>query len=119
MKAVYAVFLELEQGREITIGALGRKKFSPGTYIYVGSAMNSVERRLERHYSRTENRHWHIDYFSEEAEAFDHFILPETSEHECVLADIFSRFARPVDGFGASDCACGSHLFHVPKSFSR
>ncbi|MFB6207802.1 MAG: DUF123 domain-containing protein [Candidatus Nanohaloarchaea archaeon] len=119
MKAVYAVFLRLDREKQIEIGALGPKKFSPGVYVYIGSAMNSVEKRLERHYAPTENKHWHIDYLSEEADVFDHFILPENSEYECVLAELFSSFTESVPGFGSSDCSCESHLFRAPKNFSR
>lgn len=113
MKAVYGVLLKLKEQEEIDIGALGVRSFSPGIYVYVGSAMNSVEKRLERHFSDVENRHWHIDYFSREAEAIDHLVIPEDSGFECKLAEIVSRLGEPISGFGCSDCNCGSHLFRV------
>ena len=111
MKAVYCAFFEIEKKEIIEIGALGEKDFEPGTYIYVGSAMTNVEKRLERHFSSTGNKHWHIDYFSAKAESLDSFILPESSEYECVMAEILEDFCEPVENFGASDCGCGSHLF--------
>ncbi|MFB6215830.1 MAG: DUF123 domain-containing protein, partial [Candidatus Aenigmatarchaeota archaeon] len=58
------------------MGALGKIDFRQGVYVYVGSAMNSVEKRLERHFSDNKKMHWHIDYFSRVAEVFDYFILP-------------------------------------------
>lgn len=114
MKAVYAVFLRLEEEKEISIGALGRRDFAPGLYVYVGSAMNSVEKRVERHLSETEDHHWHIDYFSSEAEPFDHLVIPEGSDLECVLADIVGELGEPMEGIGSSDCGCGAHLFRIP-----
>ncbi|MFB6292147.1 MAG: DUF123 domain-containing protein [Candidatus Nanohaloarchaea archaeon] len=111
--AVYALFLRVEEPLDVEVGALGTLNFKPGVYVYVGSAMNSVEKRLERHFSSPENLHWHIDYFSERAEAFDYFVLPEKSEYECELADILSVMGEPVTGFGCSDCSCRSHLFQV------
>jgi Uri superfamily endonuclease len=111
VKAVYCAFFKIEQKMDIEIGALGEKQFEPGIYIYVGSAMTNVEKRLERHFSKTENKHWHIDYFSAEAEPLDYFILPENSEYECVLAEKLEGFCEPVQKFGSSDCSCNSHLF--------
>lgn len=113
MKAVYALLLKLEEKREIRIGALGEINFPAGLYVYVGSAMNSVEKRLGRHFSGVDNFHWHIDYFSAEAEAVDFLTVPESSEFECVLADAVSRSGETVPGFGSSDCGCAGHLFHV------
>ncbi len=111
MKAVYLVFLRLEEERTIKIGALGNVSFSPGVYVYAGSAMNSVEKRIGRHFSEVENRHWHIDYFSAEANSVDYLVVPEDSSFECVLAGILGEMGEPVDDFGCGDCSCRSHMF--------
>lgn len=116
MEAVYLMFLRLPERNTLEVGALGDLEFEPGTYIYVGSAMNSVEKRLERHFSQTGNKHWHIDYFSGEAEPFDYFILPEDSRYEEWLAEKLEGFCEPVSGFGSSDSSRNSHLFRVPES---
>ncbi len=113
MKAVYALFLRLEEEKEIEVGALGEKSFSPGLYVYAGSARNSVESRLERHFSPGKSIHWHIDYFSRVAEPFDYFILPEGSEYECVISGILEEIGESVENFGSSDCDCKSHLYRV------
>lgn len=113
MKGVYAAFFRLEEEKCIEIGALGGVEFEPGVYVYVGSAMNGVESRLQRHFSGVENSHWHIDYFSREAEPVDYLVLPEGSSMECVLADAASRIGKPVRGFGCSDCGCSSHLYRL------
>ncbi|MFB6193149.1 MAG: DUF123 domain-containing protein [Candidatus Nanohaloarchaea archaeon] len=118
MKGVYVLFLELRKEKEIEIGALGLKKFRRGRYAYVGSAQNSVEKRLERHFSRDKKMHWHIDYLTQEARPYDYFVLPETGEYEEILASILEDIAEPVPGFGASDSSKNSHLFRLPKSLT-
>ena len=114
MKAVYAAIFRLDETKSIEIGALGELEFKPGLYVYVGSAMNNVEKRLERHFSEVKNLHWHIDYFSSEAEPVDYIILPENSDFECKLADIVSIIGEPVEGFGCSDCGCEAHIYRIP-----
>lgn len=111
VKAVYCAFFKIEKSKTIEVGALGEKRFEPGTYIYVGSAMTNVEKRLQRHFSQTKNKYWHIDYFSAAAKPLEFFILPESSEYECVLANILGKFCDPMEDFGSSDCDCNSHLF--------
>lgn len=117
MKGVYLLFLKLKETKEIEIGALGRIKFEAGTYVYVGSAMKSVEKRLERHFSEVENLHWHIDYLTAEAATFDYFVLPETSEYEEWLAEKLNKYCEPVNDFGSSDSSQNSHLFRIPQIF--
>lgn len=117
MKGVYLAFFRLQEAKTIEIGALGEMEFESGMYVYAGSAQNSVESRLERHFSSPENSFWHIDYFSEEAEAEDYFVLPEVSEYECLMASILEGIGEPVQDFGCSDCDCDSHLFRIPSGF--
>jgi len=112
MKGVYAVYFQLEEDTEVECGGLGEISFSAGTYVYVGSAMNSLESRIHRHFHSQEKKHWHIDYFSEKAEPERvFFIFTEDSSLECELANFFSGKAEEVEGFGSSDCKCDSHLF--------
>ena len=111
MKAVYAAFFKIAEKQVIEVGALGEIDFEPGIYAYIGSAMTNAEKRLKRHFSSSENLHWHIDYFSNVAEPLDYFLLLENSEYECVLADAVSEIGEPVQDFGCSDCGCESHFF--------
>jgi Uri superfamily endonuclease len=112
------VFFSLSENIRIQIGALGEIDFEPGTYVYAGSGRNSVEKRVERHFSTDVNNFWHIDYFSEKAASADYFILPEKSDYECFMAEKLSEWCNPVEGFGSSDCGCNSHLFRLePESF--
>lgn len=117
MKGVYLLFFELSEPKKLQIGALEEIGFDTGTYIYTGSGRNSVEKRIERHFSNPENKFWHIDYFSAEAEPLDYFILPEKSDYECFMAGRLQDWFEPVKGFGSSDCNCDSHLFRIPENF--
>lgn len=113
MKGVYAAFFMLEEDKRIEVGALGKLDFKRGLYIYIGSGGNNVVKRLERHFSQDKNTHWHIDYFTVYAEPLDYFILPESTEMECELADIAKAIGEPVTGFGCGDCGCDSHFFRI------
>ena len=117
MKAVYLLFLQLEERRTIEVGALGEIEFDAGTYVYAGSAMNSAEKRLQRHFSEDKNIHWHIDYLTEEAEPFDYFILPESSDYEEWLVEKLGEYCEPIPDFGSSDSSQDSHLFKIPENF--
>jgi Uri superfamily endonuclease len=113
VKGVYATVFKLREPKSIEIGALGELRFETGKYVYVGSAMNNVEKRIERHFSTDKKKHWHIDYFSVEAERAGYMIYSRDSEFECVLAGMMAEIGEPVDGFGSSDCSCNSHLFRL------
>lgn len=113
MKGVYLIFVQVEDNVEIEVGALGTIDFKPGLYVYCGSARKSAEKRLERHYSSDKNIHWHIDYLTSNNNVVDHFILPESSEYECILSSIMENLGSPVDSFGSTDCNCDSHLYYL------
>lgn len=51
MKGCYCLIIKLEKNEKIKIGKLGSINFKKGHYVYVGSAMNSLESRLKRHLS--------------------------------------------------------------------
>jgi len=114
MKGVYAVFFEIEE-KTVEIGALGEIEFDAGTYVYIGSAMNGVQKRLGRHYSKEKKKHWHIDYFSLEASPIYSIVFALSSEFECVLARTVGEENKSVKDFGASDCGCESHLYRISE----
>lgn len=63
MKGCYCLIIKLNQNSRIKIGKkLGFIQFEKGYYVYVGSAMNSLESRLKRHLSNDKKLHWHVDY---------------------------------------------------------
>jgi Uri superfamily endonuclease len=113
MKGVYTIFLLLEDDTRIKVGALGEIFFEQGVYVYTGSAMNSLESRVSRHFSDEKSTHWHIDYLTEEAEVFAFAAFATDSEMECVMASAAETSCEPVQDFGCSDCGCDSHLFRI------
>ncbi|MFB6089230.1 MAG: DUF123 domain-containing protein, partial [Candidatus Aenigmatarchaeota archaeon] len=54
--------LNISENIDVRIGALGKIHFQIGKYIYVGSAQNGIEQRVERHKSSDKKLFWHIDY---------------------------------------------------------
>jgi len=112
---VYVAVFYLPQSREIVVGWLGRFRFHQGTYLYAGSAQRGLSARLERHSRRDKPLRWHIDYLAREADMLGAIVLPGPREQECrVASSLAGIFARPVKGFGASDCNCDGHLFYAP-----
>lgn len=112
----YFVVLELERAVTLHIGALGPVRFPRGFYVYVGSAMANLAKRIERHRRKRKRFHWHIDYLRDRARFVDALPIRASHRLECELADAVRALAGwSTPGFGSSDCACESHLF----GFSR
>jgi len=108
----YLLVLRLDRQRLVKIGRLNTVVFQKGYYIYVGSAMNNLTARVQRHRRIRKREHWHIDYLTQAADGF--LSLPIRSSHreECEIADSLSSvLASGPSGFGSSDCHCKTHLF--------
>jgi sugar fermentation stimulation protein A len=108
----YLLLLHLRQSQTVSIGQLGEHHFAAGFYIYVGSAMANLTKRVERHLRRRKRQHWHIDYLRQVADDVTALPIRASERQECDLTQAMSQYAAAaVDGFGSSDCHCGSHLF--------
>jgi len=116
MKGSYVLLIELENDREIRIGKLGNLFFKRGYYAYVGSALNGLEQRVNRHLRREKKLHWHIDYLLQYGNIIDIFYNENVVKEECNFAKKFEKKLPPVLNFGCSDCSCKSHLFYGPKN---
>jgi len=111
----YLLLLELRRDRCIEVGRLGRLSFRRGWYVYVGSAMRGLSSRLARHVRHRKRLHWHIDYLRAAADAAIPLPIRSSRREECDLAaDLAALLDRGPLGFGCSDCACRTHLFHSP-----
>jgi Uri superfamily endonuclease len=112
-KGTYLLFLVFRERREIDVGSLGTLSIGEGEYCYVGSAMNGLDERLERHFRKEKNIRWHIDRLTMCADDMEAYVSMTTKE--CDLSKMASdRGCVPVfKGFGSSDCKCGTHLFLV------
>ncbi len=113
---VYVAVYRLARPAWIEVGRLGRFRFEVGWWLYVGSAQRALDARLARHARRDKPMRWHVDYLSVRAIMVGAIVIEAGRERECRLArELARRYEAPVAGFGSSDCACRSHLFHAPK----
>jgi Uri superfamily endonuclease len=112
-RGTYALVFRVPE-TAIEVGALGTCQFTPGGYIYVGSAFGSHGlRRLLRHRrvadGNHDTRHWHVDYLGgDPAVELVRVVCVTDADVECSVASALDS-ATP-SGFGASDCDCESHL---------
>jgi len=122
MKGAYCLLIRMRKGRRICIGRLGTFLFPKGIYVYTGSGMSDLEKRIERHKGEGKRRHWHIDYLLDFAEIEGEIAIPSPCKIECfVNSFVFGmRGARVIaPGFGSSDCSCPSHLAYFGSSALR
>jgi Uri superfamily endonuclease len=119
MKGVYVLLMKLERSRRIRIGRLGNVDFKKGFYAYVGSGMNSLGKRIGRHFSKEKKRFWHIDSFLEKCEIYGIVFSESKERRECEVAGKLAERFESVRNFGSSDCKCRSHLFFSGKNFER
>lgn len=107
------MIINQENDSEIEIGKRLRKiNFDKGHYVYVGSAMNSLEARLNRHLSDEKKIHWHVDYLLKQTEITDIIYNESTRKIECELSQYLSTKTDGIKDFGCSDCDCESHLYY-------
>ncbi len=120
----YALVLHLESEHTLAVGKLAIVSFPPGYYLYVGSALGGLFHRVKRHVNGGNKLHWHIDYLRQVADVVEVWYLVSDERLECK----WFRAARNmeaarvlVNGFGASDCGCESHLvyFAAAPSFEE
>jgi Uri superfamily endonuclease len=118
-KGTYCLCIKVQGDIAVEVGALGNITFPEGEYVYVGSALNSLEPRIKRHMLTSTGdhdvTHWHIDYLLRELSASIRTVyVVETEERlECSIAERVADHGQPVKGFGCSDCKCVSHLYRV------
>ena len=108
----------MKKSEKLDIGHLhNMHKYRKGYYVYIGSAMNSLGPRLNRHLSDEKKMHWHIDYLLKSPDCHIRDILFNISEEriECDLAESISKDGEEIPGFGCSDCSCSSHLIYFKR----
>jgi endonuclease-3 len=119
MGGTYTLLVALPEPVQAEVGALGVVDLPAGGYAYAGSATGSGGfARVDRHRrvaaGEHDVRHWHVDYLT------GHPATELVGSVETTGVDAECEVARalpdgPVDGFGASDCGCPSHLAHDPS----
>ncbi|MEW6375932.1 MAG: GIY-YIG nuclease family protein [Thermodesulfobacteriota bacterium] len=112
----YLLILNLKRRQKIKIGKLGRISFKKGFYIYVGSAMTHLTKRMERHKRLRKKHHWHIDELRAVAEFHSVLAIRSSIRLECEIAKALSKITEWVTpGFGSTDCSCKTHLFGMSR----
>jgi len=112
MKGSYVLIIETPN--RVEVGSLGNKIFQQEYAVYIGSAFGPGGlKRVLRHFSSEKKIHWHIDYLLEKGKLKKALLFPE-KDIECNLAKLLN--GEPVQGFGCSDCECGSHLLQYKNS---
>jgi Uri superfamily endonuclease len=74
-----------------------------------------IPARTAHHKNRQQRLHWHIDYLKKKSELLEIWFSLNPVRRELQWADIVRQtpgIQMPMDGFGASDCQCATHLFY-------
>ncbi len=112
MKGSYLLVIKKENDSIIRIGKFGEIDFKKGYFMYVGSALNGLEQRIQRHLRIHKKTHWHIDYLLTHAKILNVFYKENDIKEECIIAKELEKQLDFIPGFGCSDCTCKSHLFY-------
>lgn len=115
MKGSYILFIKLDEDKLIEYGIRKKNYFKKGLYIYVGSALNSLENRIERYLGNKKKIHWHIDYLLNYGQIINIFYRENNNREECDIANLLKKKFLPIVNFGSSDCKCKTHLFYGSK----
>jgi sugar fermentation stimulation protein A len=113
-KGSYLLVLENADDVDIHVGRLGTIHLSKGWYVYVGSALNSLDSRLKRHRQKRKKHFWHIDYVASTVMKVKKvYPIRRTDRIESDLAQTLEHICETsIPGFGASDARESSHLFY-------
>jgi Uri superfamily endonuclease len=111
MKGTYLLLMILPKDTPIRVGKHGLLHFKKGCYAYVGSALNGLDQRIQRHLRRDKKTHWHIDYLLPFTEIVEILYKENNRREECRIAQDLERNFASIPGFGCGDCSCKSHLF--------
>jgi Uri superfamily endonuclease len=110
----YALILALNAPVDLKVGRLGLTGFELPCYVYFGSAHGpgGLKARINHHLQHADRPHWHVDYLRRVAAVHGVWYTCDPAHLEChwAIAALGLPGAKPVPGFGSSDCSCRSHL---------
>ncbi len=117
----YALVLRAETRASLQVGRLGALAVQPGAYVYAGSARGpgGVAARVRRHARANGALHWHVDYLRRATTLDAAWVTYDAARRECAWATALRTLpgaTHPLAGFGASDCACPTHLVRFPDA---
>ena len=117
-KGAYILIIRVPKLSRMRIGCLGKINFKRGFYAYVGSALNGLKPRIERHLSDKKRVRWHVDYLIESSKIVEVIYGISPKRKECEIENYLARELDSIEKFGSSDCNCKGHLFYsksLPK----
>jgi Uri superfamily endonuclease len=114
----YILVLEMRKAASLRSGPFLPLVFPSGLYVYCGSARGpgGIRARVTRHLAGGRAAHWHIDHLLARARPRAVWARTGCGRLECVWARAIARegpFLAPAPRFGASDCRCPAHLWHI------
>ncbi|MFH1444951.1 MAG: GIY-YIG nuclease family protein [Nanoarchaeota archaeon] len=118
-QGIYCLVFNLRQNMKVQIGKRKNKDVFPkGFYCYVGSGMNNLDARINRHLSKDKNKKWHIDYLLDHADMAGVKTILTRKKLECKTSDRVKELSdsEPAKGFGSSDCKCDAHLHYFKEN---
>jgi Uri superfamily endonuclease len=115
----YVLVMRLDAPTSLAVGRLGVFDMPEGFYLYVGSAHGAggLRARVGRHLRAAKRLHWHVDYLTAHAQISEVWMRASAERLECHWAGLLAGVeggSIPAARFGASDCTCPAHLFHLP-----
>jgi len=117
-RGAYLLLVRIDRDKTVEVGSLGQVAFKKGYYVYVGSAMSGLVKRVARHIRRKKKIRWHIDYLTTAAGKVTAVPIISSENLECQLAIRLQGVTGgpAVKGFGSSDCRCPGHLFYFAEN---
>jgi len=115
----YVLMIGVGEPLRIVPGRLGAFDLPAGLYAYVGSAHGAggLRARVGRHLRAGKKVHWHVDALTALAQVVEVWASASAERVECEWARALAALPgaeEPIPGFGASDCACPTHLLRLP-----
>jgi len=107
----YLLIVELTKPIDVIVTSGKTFTLEKGYYGYVGSALNCLKKRIDRHLSRNKKLHWHIDYLLQIATVQSVIYVESNERIECLIAQDLREKNEYVREFGCNDCRCASHLY--------
>lgn len=112
----YTLLVWLTEPAVVEVGAVGAVDLREGWYAYTGSALGPggfarIDRHRQVDSGDRDVRHWHVDSLLGHPDTgLASAVRSDGVDAECAVARRIGITADPVPGFGATDCACNSHL---------
>jgi Uri superfamily endonuclease len=116
----YAITISPSEAYRATVGSVGDVTFERGFYLYVGSARRNLRHRVARHLAQSKKVRWHVDYLTANPKNAVTEVAAWRHCSECEVAKVLKKGSDGwIDGFGSSDCRCGSHLVYFATAERR